>query len=100
MAKILNDEEKIYIPSLQEAKNIPSPNPYKVAQTSTVNQKPSLNKSTEEQLVAVNGIGPATAKLIISWRTQNGPFKVIEDLGKIPGIGAKTLAKILPQVSL
>ncbi len=101
-AQILVDQQKIYIPSQNE-----SPSSYS-NKTSTNNQvgtsssstKPSLNHSSLEELVAVNGIGPATAKAIIDYRNQNGDFKSLEDLMKIPNIGAKTFAKLAPQLSL
>ncbi len=99
LAKSLVDEEKIYIPNQQESIKTTSPITTNQA-TSSIPKKPSINTGTLDELISVNGIGPATAKLIIDWRNQNGPFKVPEDLGKIPGIGAKSLAKILPQVTL
>jgi len=100
LSKILNDEEKIYIPTLSESTFTPSLNTTKLSQNTTTNAKPSLNKSSLEELITVNGIGPATAKLIIDWRQSNGGFKTPEDLAKLPGIGPKTYAKILPQVTL
>ena len=36
-------------------------------------------------------IGTKTAQSIIEYRTQNGPFKQVEDLTNVKGIGAKTL---------
>ena len=35
----------------------------------------------------ITGIGESTAKKIIEYRNQNGRFKTIEDIKKIPGIG-------------
>lgn len=41
----------------------------------------------------LDGIGDVKAKAIVDYRTQNGPFKTIDDLAKVAGIGAATLEK-------
>ncbi len=38
-------------------------------------------------------VGPAKAAAIVAFREANGPFKRIEDLAEVKGIGAKTLEK-------
>lgn len=38
-------------------------------------------------------IGPAKAAAIVAFREANGPFKRIEDLAEVKGIGEKTLEK-------
>lgn len=38
-------------------------------------------------------IGPAKAAAIVAFREANGPFKRIEDLAEVKGIGSKTLEK-------
>jgi len=49
------------------------------------NKKISLNNSSYEELLSVPGIGPTLAKRII----ENRPYKTIEDLKKVKGIGNK-----------
>lgn len=58
----------------------------------------SLSSATAEQLDALDGVGPSTAQKIIQWRTQNGGFRSVEDLGQVPGIGPKRLASLRPLV--
>lgn len=50
------------------------------------------NTATEKELQSIKGIGPVTAARIIAGR----PYKTINDLLKVKGIGAKTLEKIRP----
>ena len=49
-----------------------------------------LNKASIEKLETLPGIGPETAKAIIKGR----PYKTIDDLGRIKGIGPATIEKI------
>jgi competence protein ComEA len=58
----------------------------------------SLNSATEAQLDTLDGVGPATARKIIEWRTQHGGFTSVADLGQVPGIGPKKLAALRNQV--
>lgn len=51
----------------------------------------NINTASKEQLEALAGIGPSKADAIIEYRTANGPFKSVDDLAKVKGIGAKTL---------
>lgn len=60
----------------------------------------NVNTANQKELESIKGIGPVKAKAIIDYRAKNGPFKSIDDLDKVKGIGKKTLAEIRPQVSL
>ena len=60
----------------------------------------NVNTATQEQLETLNGIGPSKAKAIIDYRTKNGPFKTVEDLDKVPGIGEGVIGKIKSDVTL
>ncbi len=59
-----------------------------------------INTATAKELEAIKGIGPAKAKAIIEYRTKNGPFKSVDDLVKVPGIGDKAFADIKGMVSV
>ncbi len=54
----------------------------------------NLNTATSEQLQQVPGIGPATAGKILQMRKTYGPFKSVDDLLAIRGLGAKRLEKM------
>lgn len=42
---------------------------------------------------ALNGIGPAKAKAIVSYREKNGPFKTADQLAMVEGISQKLIDK-------
>ncbi len=57
-----------------------------------------LNSATIEQLDALAGIGPTTAKAIIDRRTQLGRFRSVDDLLTVKGIGSSKLESIRSSV--
>jgi competence protein ComEA len=59
-----------------------------------------LNTATEQQLDALPGVGPVTATAIISWRTENGSFTDVEQLGEVDGIGPARLEKLRDLVTV
>jgi competence protein ComEA len=42
---------------------------------------------------ALNGIGPAKAKAIVTYREKNGPFKTADQLAMVEGISQKVIDK-------
>jgi len=60
----------------------------------------NVNLASQEELERLPGIGPVKAKAIVDFREKNGPFKSVEDLVQIPGIGEKTLEKLLPYITV
>lgn len=42
---------------------------------------------------AMKGVGPKTAQAIVDYRAKNGPFKSVDDLTKIKGVGKATVEK-------
>ena len=55
-----------------------------------------LNLASKEDLEALPGIGPVLAGRIVDYRQRRGPFKNIDDLENVSGIGPKKLALIKP----
>ncbi|MFE3445505.1 ComEA family DNA-binding protein [Nocardia sp. NPDC059180] len=60
----------------------------------------NLNSATESDLDALPGIGPVTARAIIAWRTTNGRFTDLEQLGDVDGIGPARLARLRDLVTI
>ncbi|WP_410497553.1 ComEA family DNA-binding protein [Chitinibacter sp. S2-10] len=59
-----------------------------------------LNTATQQQLEALNGIGPEKAKDIIDYRSKNGAFKTTEEIMKVPGIKEGTYNKIKADITV
>jgi comEA protein len=55
-----------------------------------------INAANEKELEKLPRIGPAMAKRIIEYRNTKGPFKSLDDLTNVKGIGNKTLNLIKP----
>lgn len=64
------------------------------------NNKISINTSSIEELSTLEGIGESKAQAIISYRTINGPFKTIEDLKLVNGIGEAIFEKIKENITI
>jgi len=59
-----------------------------------------INRATEPQLERVQGIGPSTARQIILYRKQNGPFDSVEELDEVSGIGPATVESLKKEVKV
>jgi len=62
--------------------------------------KVNINTANAAQLDTLPGIGEAKAQNIIDYRKANGPFRSIEDLINVSGIGEKTMDKLRPLITI
>lgn len=46
-----------------------------------------INTADKETLMSIKGIGEKRAEAIIAYREEHGPFKTVDDLAEIEGIG-------------
>lgn len=60
----------------------------------------NLNSATAGQLQTLPGIGAKVAERIVQYREKNGPFKKVEELMNVQGIGEKTFLRLKPQLTL
>jgi competence protein ComEA len=68
----------------------------KPAVTGTIN----INTASPAELEALPGIGAKTAARIVEYRQKNGPFKKVEELMNVRGVGEKNFLKLKPQITV
>jgi competence protein ComEA len=101
LARVVSDGEQIAVPSEQEAKSTPAGGA--AAGTAAGAATPGsgapgglvdVNTADAALLDTLPGVGPATAQRIIADRQANGPFRGVDDLGRVSGIGPKKLEQL------
>ncbi len=60
----------------------------------------NINTAGLMEIEALPFLGIERSKDIIEYRDKNGPFKNLDELTNISGIGAKTLEKLKPLITL
>ncbi|WP_315600243.1 ComEA family DNA-binding protein [Abiotrophia defectiva] len=99
-AQLLVDQQSLYVPTIEEweaesqgpqANLVGSQGPLVSSPNSG---KVNVNQADLAQLETLPGIGAKKAQAIIDYRTANGSFHSLEDLGKVKGIGSKMLEKL------
>lgn len=96
LALKLSDQMQVYVPHKGEAVATPNSRSGSAAITAPIN----INTATLEELDRLPGIGPSIAQAIIDYRTANGPFKTIEDINNVKGIGDALFAKIKDSITV
>jgi competence protein ComEA len=66
----------------------------------SLTQKIDINRAEVWLLEALSGIGETRAQAIVDYRNENGPFKRIEDLLEVSGIGEGTFDKIKDYITV
>ncbi|MDM2844093.1 helix-hairpin-helix domain-containing protein [Citrobacter sp. Cpo090] len=61
----------------------------------------SINSASAEDLARVmNGVGLKKAQAIVSYREEYGPFKTVDDLKQVPGMGSSLVERNLAVLTL
>jgi competence protein ComEA len=60
----------------------------------------NVNTATVEELSQLTNIGPAKAAAIVSYREEHGPFRSVQELTKVTGIGERTIEMNLERIEL
>ncbi|GFN34506.1 helix-hairpin-helix domain-containing protein [Tepidimicrobium xylanilyticum] len=90
LARKLSDEEKIHVPKIGEDISADLSSSYL---TSSGEGKININICTKEELISLPGVGEALAERIIEYR-KHSPFKTIEEIMNVSGIGSKKFESI------
>lgn len=96
LAAPVRDGERIWIPSIDEPEppvvaGVTEPTP---GDPSSAGGRVDVNRADAAQLETLPGIGPALAAAIIEHRARSGPFRVVDDLLEVAGIGPAKLRQI------
>lgn len=108
LASELHDGEKVHIPRVgedatltQDSTGAAFGDSYRQDRGASTTRKGhaptrpiSLNKASKNELLELPGVGPAMADRIIADRREHGPFKHVEDLKRVKGIGSKKFEKL------
>lgn len=104
LARRLLDGEQVLVgtstPVSSSGTVSPSPPAGDGAGGAAVGRPVDLNTATAAELDALPGIGPVLAQRIVDHRTRNGPFRSVEDLRQVSGIGEAKFATLRSSVTV
>ena len=63
-------------------------------------QRIDINRAEAWLLEALPGIGEIRAQAIVDYRRQNGPFRSVDELTRVEGIGTAILERIKPLITV
>lgn len=107
-AQTVSDEQQIYVPTEEEAKEGDLSGLSGVSADSKQSRDiaakedgiVNLNTADEQALMTLPGIGESKAEAILSYREENGVFSSIEDIMQVPGIKEGTFNKIKDKLAV
>lgn len=82
--------------SAQQAGPAPKPEAKATKPTAVVN----INTASVTELQELPGVGAKTAARIVDYRTKKGPFRKIEELMNVQGVGEKSFLKLRSQLTV
>lgn len=96
LAQVLTDGQLVVV-----GDRLPAPPGGAAAPSTAAGAAPvDINTADETTLESLPEVGPVTAAAIIAWRGQHGGFTSVDQLLDVDGIGAATLAKLAPLVTI
>lgn len=93
LAAPLIDGQQVVVPVEGEPAAVPliaAPAPGSGGAAERVN----INTANQQELESLPGIGPALAQRIVDYRMQHGPFRAVEDIQNVSGIGPARFEQI------
>ncbi len=99
LAQPLYDGQQVYIPRPYSGESGEFSTPGG-ALFAAAEGKININMADKAELETLPGIGTVKAQSILSYREKEGPFREVEELLKVSGIGDKTLESIIELVTI
>ena len=87
LAVRVNDQDHWTVPKVGEPTLVPSD----TSSLEPTSDKVDINTADAKLLETLPGIGETRAEAIIHHREEHGPFKRVDDIVAVPGIGSATL---------
>jgi competence protein ComEA len=104
LAQKLQDEAFIYVPAVDESLNegafLQPTFSFQSGLTAADQSLVNINTADDKKLETLPGIGPVLAERIIAYRQQHGPFRQLEDIKKVTGIGDKRFDDIQSSITI
>jgi competence protein ComEA len=94
LAREVFDQQHVHVPLIGETP------PAQLAPPAAGPSCVNVNAASLEELETLPGIGPTYSRAIIEYRQANGPFRDVEELAQVRGIGPTTLELIRDLVCL
>ncbi len=102
LAAMLQDGVRIFVPAAHTPTpvvQVPTVVPLTTAGPEDAVSRININTATAEELEALPRIGPTLAQRIIAYREAHGPFRKVDDLLNVKGIGPTLLETLRPHVT-
>ena len=100
LAFALGDGMHVHVPHKEEEHTLPV---ISAGQSSISGDRDGLvdiNSATLAQLESLPGLGPTLAQSVIEYREMNGPFKELDEIMEVPGIGPGKFESIKDLISI
>ncbi len=105
LAHLIQDGDQIVVPEMAPptvtvGPGTPSPTPLPTPLPASSGARVNINTATAAELETLPRIGPSLAQRIVEHRAANGPFRTIEDIMKVAGIGPAIFAQIKDLITI
>ena len=107
LALVVEDGQKIHVPRqgeatppISESAGAPGAAGGAGGGPGSGGAKVNLNTAGAAELDTLPKVGPVLAQRIVDWRADHGPFKSVEELDAVDGVGPKMLEALLPLVTV
>ncbi|MEE8825831.1 MAG: ComEA family DNA-binding protein [Eubacteriales bacterium] len=101
LAAALQDGQQITVPTVEEAKSMPAAAGTTAAASAAAGEQlVNINTADAAALQTLSGIGASRAADIIAYRNEHGPFRSIEEITNVSGIGSALFEKIKDHITV